>query len=164
MHGPQCELRILSISAPARTPPTFTHTEAPRHRVPGWGSRSLLSREGVSLEQGNHQRPMKGGGHEQESRPSCWQRPRSEAVDTASSLPPLRRPPSCPSTWEASPAVCPKAFLTHYSSAETHTVFVHLPNLQMGKLRPREGKGRRGSRVISTLHNCPPFLESMKLG
>lgn len=60
--------------------------------------------------------------------------------------------------------LCPKAFLTHYSSAETHTVFVHLPSLQTGKLRPREGKGLRGSRVISTLHNCPPFLESMKLG
>ena len=73
--------------------PTHIHTQASTqagHTLSTWmGSRSLLSREGVSLEQGNPGRPMRGGGHEQESRPSCRPGPRSEAVDTASSLPPL---------------------------------------------------------------------------
>lgn len=60
--------------------------------------------------------------------------------------------------------MCPKSFLTHYGSAETHTVLVNLPSLQAGKLRPREGKGLLGSGAIFTLCDCPSSLGSMEEG
>lgn len=79
--------------------PGHVHIQAPRHGSSWVGSRGVLSREGVSLEQGNPSRPVRGGGHEQASKPSCRLRPRPEAVDPASSLSWLRRPASCPPTW-----------------------------------------------------------------
>lgn len=73
VRGAHRVLWVPFMSAPERTPPhthTFPHTEAPMprgERINPWvGCRSRLSREGVRLEQGNPQRPRRGGGHEPE--------------------------------------------------------------------------------------------------
>lgn len=130
---------------PREPPPTFPHTEAPMPRGGGintWvGCGSRLGREGVSLEQGNPQRPRRGGGHEQ---------------GVQAQLPAKAKVRGCRQSQLGSPLCSsegpllvlqpgsprPLSFLKAFS-AETHTVLVNLPSLQTGKLRPREGKGLR---------------------
>lgn len=71
--GTSCTLGPLYVSTRENPPThthTFPHTEAPMprgERINPWvGCRSRLSWEGVRLEQGNPQRPRRGGGHEPE--------------------------------------------------------------------------------------------------
>lgn len=115
---------LLSTSQHPTHPHTHVHTQAPRpsrEGVPAWEAEPSSVGKGSA-----YSRPMRGGGHEQESRPSCRLRPKSEPVDSASSLPPLQRAPILSSNLETSPSVCPKNSLTHYSSAEIHTAFVRI--------------------------------------
>lgn len=133
----------LSLS-PQRDP-THIHTQASTQALQtqsAWvGGRSLLSREGVSLEQGNPGRPMRGGGHEQQSRPSCRLGPRSEAADTASSLPPLRRPPSSLQPRRRRPLCVLKAFSRIIAQRRLRLALRIFPAYRRNSRGPRTGRG-----------------------
>lgn len=76
---------------------TQRSTQAQHSGFAGVGNRCFVSKEGLSLEQRNPQRPMRRGGHEQASRPSCGLRPQARGYRHSQLTSPLRQDPLLPS-------------------------------------------------------------------
>lgn len=99
VRGAHRVLWVPFMSAPKRTPahvPTHRSTHAPRRANKSLGGLQKPPQLGRGQAgAGKPKGPGEGAATSQKSRPSCRPRPRSEAVDRASSLstPLLRRPP-----------------------------------------------------------------------